>query len=96
MPYGDKTGKKYEHLLEDPNFRRFHSNVSKGSVILGDVYVKAIGRFSEWAKMSPSEFASLSPARYETRLQRPMIAFCDSKTESRDFLAVQKMSIIII
>ena len=67
MPYGEKTGKKYESLLEDQNVRRWHSNVAKGSVILGDVYVKAMGRFCAWANLSPSEFAQLRVEKMEDK-----------------------------
>lgn len=52
-------GKRYAHLLEDENVRRWYQNVARGSVTTADVYLRRLGAFCERRKISAGEFASL-------------------------------------
>ncbi len=63
--------KRPEHktLLENQNIRRWHSNISKGSEILADIYLRALGRFCNHIGMSPSQFIQLTVDEMEDTLQ---------------------------
>ena len=48
-----KGRKRYGHLLEDPQVNRWYENVSRGSRITADVYLRRFGSVLEEKKLSP-------------------------------------------
>jgi integrase len=60
---------KYRALLEDPDVRRWYSNLSKGSVILADIYLRVLGRFCEYNETTPGDLAGLPVERMEDTTQ---------------------------
>jgi integrase len=57
------------NLLDDPNLKRWYSNIRKGSVISAEIYLRALGRFCEYAKMTPKQFAELPLEKIEDMTQ---------------------------
>ena len=55
----------YIKLLEDPSVKRWYSNLAKGSVILADVYLRALGRFCERVKTTPKQFVKMPVRKLE-------------------------------
>lgn len=68
MPF-KKYRKQYSELLKDDNLRRWYNNNSKGSLILADVYLRALGRFCASVKLSPDGFAKLPCRKMEDVVQ---------------------------
>jgi hypothetical protein len=56
-------------LLDDPDFKRWYSNIRKGSVISAEIYLRALGRFCEHAEMTPKQFAELPLEKIEDMTQ---------------------------
>ena len=56
-------------LLEDPTVKRWYSNIRKGSVISAEIYLRALGRFCEYAEMTPAQFAELPLEKIEDMTQ---------------------------
>ncbi len=53
---------EYKHLLDnDADLRRWYFNTAKGIPITADVYLRRLGGFCIWAKMSPRQYARLGP-----------------------------------
>ena len=65
----DAKRPNHSALLDDSNIRRWHSNVSKGSEILADIYLRALGRFCNQIGKSPMQFISLPLDKMEDMLQ---------------------------
>jgi site-specific recombinase XerD len=60
---------KYGHLLDDKNIRRWYENVSRGSKITADTYLRRLGNFCETYKTTPEELIKLDEKRiYEFML----------------------------
>jgi hypothetical protein len=51
---------KYLYLFEDHDVKRWYDNVSRGSQITADVYLRRLGSFCESLKTNPKSLASLS------------------------------------
>ena len=51
---------KYQHLLEDPEVKRWYENVARGSRITADVYLRRLGAFCTVHNMSIRGLAELS------------------------------------
>lgn len=51
---------KYTKLLKDNNVRRWHENVSRGSAITANVYLKRLGHFCEMHDSSPAKLCKLT------------------------------------
>jgi hypothetical protein len=51
---------QYGQLLEDRNLVRWYSNLSKGSVIVAQVYLRRLGSFCKQVGISPGEYVKLS------------------------------------
>src|SRR4030067_842441 len=47
------TKRKYQYLLEDADVRRWHENVSRGSAVTADVYLRRLGSFCQSHDTSP-------------------------------------------
>ena len=47
------TKRKYQYLLEDAGVRRWHENVSRGSAVTADVYLRRLGSFCQSHDTSP-------------------------------------------
>jgi site-specific recombinase XerD len=61
--------KKYSHLLEDENVKRWYENVSRGSKITADVYLRRLGNLCETNNTTPAELSKLDEKRiYELML----------------------------
>ena len=52
--------RKYQFLLDDADVRRWHDNVSRGSSVTADVYLRRLGFFCEIHGTSPKELIVLS------------------------------------
>jgi hypothetical protein len=52
--------RKFQHLLEDADVRRWHENVSRGSAITADVYLRRLGYFCDSNGTTPKSLISLS------------------------------------
>ncbi len=52
--------KTYAHLLKDADVKRWHENVSRGSYVTADVYLRRLGSFCTHFKKEPSGLAALS------------------------------------
>lgn len=64
-----KRNQAFLELLKDPDVKRWQTNLSKGSVIVADVYFRALGRFCPSIKMSPRQFISLPQKEIEDLTQ---------------------------
>ncbi len=60
-------GAKYAYLLEDRDVRRWYQNVSRGSRITGDVYLRRIGNFRNGTGLSPKDLIELSDKQLSDR-----------------------------
>jgi hypothetical protein len=58
MPPHSKA--KYIALLEDPDVKRWYDNISRGSRVTADVYLRRLGSFCNIIKTEPKELASHS------------------------------------
>jgi hypothetical protein len=52
--------RKYQFLLEDANIRRWHENVSRGSEVTADVYLRRLGSFCLRNKTTPKAILTLT------------------------------------
>jgi hypothetical protein len=50
---------KKSRLLKDPDFARWHANLSRGSSITADVYTRRLGLFCEQNNLTPQELVVL-------------------------------------
>lgn len=55
-----RIGKKYQHLLEDQDIKRWYENLARGSQSTADVRLRGLGRFCNYASSSPKELLSKS------------------------------------
>jgi len=51
---------KYQHLLGDPEVKRWHQNVARGSKITADVYLRRLSSFCNARNISVRELAGMS------------------------------------
>jgi len=51
---------KYLFLFEDPDVKRWHDNLARGSQGTADVYLRRVGSFCKEFKITPKKLASLS------------------------------------
>ena len=51
---------KYLFLFENPDVRRWYDNVSRGSRVTADVYLRRVGSFCESQKTTPEKLSNLS------------------------------------
>jgi len=65
LSFKEYRKEKYKQLLDDVDVKRWISNLSKGSVILADVYLRALGRFCERVKTTPQQFAKMPLKKME-------------------------------
>ena len=56
---------KHKELLNDEDVNRWFKNLSKGSVILSDVYLRSLGRFCDQIKTTPKQFAKMPLKKME-------------------------------
>jgi hypothetical protein len=57
---------EYKRLLdEDEDLRRWYFNNAKGSVITADIYLRRLGGFCLWAKLTPGQYAKLAKRKME-------------------------------
>ncbi|MEM2868788.1 MAG: site-specific integrase, partial [Candidatus Bathyarchaeia archaeon] len=54
--------KKYKHLLDDADVKRWYRNVARGSEVTADVYLRRLGSFCSAYNLTPSSLASMSDA----------------------------------
>jgi hypothetical protein len=54
-----KGRKRYGHLLDDPQIARWYNNVSRGSRISADVYLRRFGSVIEEKNLSPHDLLKL-------------------------------------
>lgn len=54
------TKRKYQNLLDDPDIRRWHENVSRGSAVTADVYLRRLGCFCQRNSTTPKALLALS------------------------------------
>jgi len=52
--------RKYARLLEDPNVKRWHENVARGSPVTADVYLRRLGNYCEKTKTNPAALLAYS------------------------------------
>jgi integrase len=65
MPFKTYRKEQYSRLLEDANLKRWYNNNSKSSLIVADVYLRALGRFCYAVRTDPAAFVRLSKRRME-------------------------------
>jgi hypothetical protein len=51
---------KYLFLLNDPDVKRWYNNVSRGSRVTADVYLRRVGSFCQKFKTTPKRLAAMS------------------------------------
>ena len=51
---------KYSGLLDDPDVKRWHENVARGSRVTADVYLRRLGSFCKERGLAPRDFISMS------------------------------------
>jgi hypothetical protein len=73
--------KEYGQLLEDKNLARWHSNLSKGSTIVAEVYLRRLGSFCKQVGISPGEYVKLPLRKMEDVAQDFIEAMENSKKE---------------
>ncbi len=61
--------RKYAHLLEDENVRRWHRNLANGSILYAIMCLKALGRFSRRIGLSPAQYVALPLEKMEDLAQ---------------------------
>jgi len=54
------TKRKYQFLVEDADVRRWHENVSRGSAVTADVYLRRLGSFCQGSNITPKALLALS------------------------------------
>ncbi len=54
-----KGRKRYGHLPEDPQIARWYDNVSRGSRITADVYLRRFGSVLEEKNISPHDLLKI-------------------------------------
>ena len=54
------TKRKYQYLLDDADVRRWHDNVSRGSAVTADVYLRRLGSFCQSQNTNPKALIALS------------------------------------
>ena len=52
-------GRLYAALLEDPKIKRWHANLSRGSLITADVYLRRLGNFCESSGITPDKLVTM-------------------------------------
>ena len=52
--------RKYQHLLEDLDIDRWHKNVSRGSPVTADVYLRRLGSFCQSQSTNPKKILELN------------------------------------
>ncbi|MEE9586022.1 MAG: hypothetical protein V3W09_03885, partial [Nitrososphaerales archaeon] len=65
MAFKEYHKEKYKKLLRDADVKRWYSNLAKGSNILADVYLRALGRFCEQVKLTPKQFVTMPLKKME-------------------------------
>ena len=51
---------RWQHLLAEPDVRRWHNNLARGAVATADVYLRALGRFLDGAGgLTPVAFLAM-------------------------------------
>ena len=63
-----RPGPGHARLLEDVHLRRWHQNVSQGSLITADVYLRRLGAFCLQTGLSPQGMLSLDEVELHGRL----------------------------
>jgi hypothetical protein len=53
------TKRKYQFLVEDADVRRWHENVSRGSAVTADVYLRRLGSFCQSSNITPKALLAL-------------------------------------
>jgi hypothetical protein len=59
---------KYSLLLEDKEVRRWYDNVSRGSTITADVYLRRLGSFCQDRELTPAALIEMKPKELEKML----------------------------
>ncbi|MFN3653758.1 MAG: hypothetical protein ACK4TO_00330 [Candidatus Nitrosotenuis sp.] len=54
-----KKGKKYRHLLEDKDLRRWYENRMRGSAVTADVSLRRLGAFCEENSVTPAKLVEM-------------------------------------
>lgn len=57
------TKRKYQFLIEDADVRRWHQNVSRGSAVTADVYLRRLGSFCDSSNITPKAMLALSEGK---------------------------------
>src|SRR5487761_1835175 len=65
MPEQAEGNSSSSMLLDDPNIRRWHTNLTKTSPITADIYVRSLGRFCSQANTTPQQFVKMSQKKIE-------------------------------
>ncbi|MBI3859317.1 MAG: site-specific integrase [Thaumarchaeota archaeon] len=72
---------EYGQLLEDRNLARWYSNLSKGSIIVAQVYLRRLGSFCKQLGISPGEYVKLPLRKMEDVAQDFIEAMENAKSE---------------
>jgi site-specific recombinase XerD len=59
---------KYKELLSDPDVQRWYKNLSRGSQVTADVYLRRLGWFCEENRLTPKEIATMAEKDLENLL----------------------------
>ena len=79
MPRSRVGGAPWATLLEDPDLRRWHQNVARGSQITADVYLRRLGATCERLGKRPSELLTLK----EKELRDLLLDFVSAEEKKR-------------
>jgi len=69
--------RKYGKLLENPDVRRWYSNVARGSRVTADVYLRRVGGFCKEKGLTPADLAG----KDERELRDLLMDFVSSMEE---------------
>lgn len=65
MPEQAEGNSSSSMLLDNPNIRRWHTNLTKTSPITADIYVRSLGRFCSQANTTPQQFVKMPQKKIE-------------------------------
>ena len=86
---------KIGELLTDPDVRRWHANLSRGSRLTADVYLRRIGKFCEMHGTTPTQLADLAAGdlRAATDLIEDHISIMESEGRAPGYIHGQVKSV---
>jgi len=75
-----RRGKEYIHLLKNKDIKRWYENLSRGSIITADVYLRRLGKFCSDYKITPKKIINM-----EEKELYDFLMDCITELENKDY-----------